>query len=117
MSVMSDKLMAWLSTELKKRRWSHNELARQAGVSQAAISNVLSGERRAGADFCVKVAQALGEPPEKMLRLAGILPTSTSENDPVLSESFDLIRNMSSQQRQEALRYLRYLYQSGQDDR
>lgn len=114
---MSDEFRDWLSEELKQRGWSHNELARKAKVSQAAVSSVLSGYRNAGADFCVKIADALSETPEKVLRLAGILPSfPTLEDDPLLREVLDTLRNMSLQQRKEVLRFIRYLYQSGQKD-
>jgi transcriptional regulator with XRE-family HTH domain len=113
---MSDKFRAWLSEELNQRGWSHNELARKAKVSQAAVSSILSGNRNAGAEFCIKIARALEQTPEKLLRLAEILPPLPSEeNDPTLRKLFDTLRNMSSEQRKEVLRYARYLYQSGQE--
>ena len=102
---MEDSLGAWLANELDKRKWSHNELGRQADISQPVISRVIAGDRKAGADFCVKVAQTLGEPPEKLLRLAGILPPIPDENDSVLQELAEIIRYLSPSQRREALRY------------
>ncbi|MCL4299477.1 MAG: helix-turn-helix domain-containing protein [Anaerolineae bacterium] len=110
---MSDELKAWLSQELERRKWSHTELARQAGLSQAMVSRILSGERNASINFCHKIAAVLGEPPEKILRLAGILPSSpTPEEDPTLTELQDLIRNLPPAKRREVLRYVRFLYQS-----
>lgn len=114
---MSDELVAWLSEEIKRRKWSHNELARQAKISQAAVSNILSGNRKAGADFCIKVAQALGESPEKVLRLAGILPTSTSEGDPTFTELTDLARTLTPKQRREVLHYIRFLLHRGSGEK
>ena len=105
---VSDSFGNWLADQIGKRGWTHNELARRAGVSQPAVSGIVAG-RRPSADFCIKVAQALGEPPEKILRLAGILPPS--EDDSALAELYDLVRNLPLEQRQEALRYLRFLYQ------
>jgi transcriptional regulator with XRE-family HTH domain len=113
---MSEELRAWLSKELERRRWSQGELARQAGISRSFVSMVLSGDTSPSINFCHKVAQALGEAPEKVLRLAGILPSATtSDNDPILTELQDLVRNLPPQQREEALRYLQYLYQGGKD--
>ena len=90
---MSDKFRAWLSEELDRRGWSQSELARRAGVSQFAVSSVISGNRNAGAEFCIKIAQALNEPPEKLLRLSEILPPlPASENDPRLQ---DLIKQQN----------------------
>lgn len=106
---MSNKFRAWLSEELTRRGWSHNELGRRAGISQTAVSNVLSGNRNPGADFCVKIAQALDESPEKVLRLAGILPAlPASEND--TQEAIDIVKSLPPDRLKQALDFLRYLY-------
>ena len=110
---MSEALRAWLSEELERRAWSHGELARQAGVSRSFVTRVLLGDASPSVNFCYKVAQALGEAPEKVLRLAGILPTSPASDDSTLTELRDLVENLPPDQRAEALRYLRYLYQTG----
>lgn len=111
---MSDELRAWLSSELEKRGWSYRELARRADISNALVSRTLSGDMKASPDFCIKVAIALGEPPEKLMRLAGIL--SGSEDDPTLREAIDLLRNLPPSQYKEALRFLRFLYQASKDE-
>ena len=67
------------------------------------------------ADFCIKVAHALDEAPEKLLRLAGILPTAL-EDDPTLREAIDLLRNLPPTERKDALRFLRFLYQASKDE-
>lgn len=105
---MNVTFSTWLAEELTKRGWSHNELGRRAGISQTAISNVISGKRNPGADFCVKIAQALNEAPEKVLRLAEVLPSQTAD-DPILRELHDLVENVPPDRREEALRYLRFL--------
>lgn len=112
MIPMHDKLITWMIEELKKRGWSHRELARRSGMSQPAISGTLSGDRNPGADFCIKIAQALGEPPEKLLRLAGILPPlPASENDPLIKEITDMIKNLPPEKREEIARFVKFLYQ------
>ncbi|GIK39538.1 MAG: hypothetical protein BroJett011_33710 [Chloroflexota bacterium] len=114
---MSDKLAAWVAREVKQRGWSYRELARQAGISQSLVSKTLSGNMPPSADFCIKIAQALGEAPEVPLRLAEILPLpSTSEDDPTLVELHDVVQHLLPDQRKEALRYLRFLYQSQQGE-
>ncbi len=114
---MSDKFRVWLSNELKAQRWSQRELARQSGVSQTLISQTLSGEVTPSADFCIKIAQALGEPPEKVLRLAGILPPSASEDDPTFTELTDLARTLTPKQRREVLHYIRFLLHRGSGEK
>lgn len=113
---MNNELRDWLSQELNQRGWSHNELARRAGVAQSAVSGTLSGNRKAGTEFCVKVASALDEPPEKLLRLAGILPTSPLQ-DSQLQELIDLIKNLSPENRQDVLDYIRFRFQQEKQDK
>ena len=113
---MSDEFRAWLSHELKQRSWSYRELARRANISNSLISRTLTGDIPPSADFCIKVAQSLSESPEKLLRLARILPSLPSSEDATLQELWELARNLPPEHRKEALRYIRYLYQSGQED-
>lgn len=70
MNTLSD----WLSNELGDRGWSQRELSRRSGISPTQISDIISGKANPGADSCVAIARALNEPPEDILRLAGILP-------------------------------------------
>lgn len=71
---MRNKLATWLTDELQKRGWSNSEVARRAGLGVSTITMVLNGQSKAGLEFCVKLAEALREPPEKVLRMAGLLP-------------------------------------------
>lgn len=116
---MSDTLRLWLSQELDRRGWSHREFARRTGYSQSFVSKTLSGERRISVKFCTKAAEALGESPDTLLRLAGILPptspASPSDN-PTLQEIVELARNLPLKQLKELLRYTRYLYQSEHEE-
>jgi transcriptional regulator with XRE-family HTH domain len=111
---MSNALKVWLSKELEGRKWSQGELARQAGMSRAFVSRVLSGDASPSTNFCYKIAAALGESPEKVLRLAGILPTAS--DDPALAELRDLVENLPPSQRKQALDFLRFLYQKGETE-
>jgi transcriptional regulator with XRE-family HTH domain len=113
---MSDQFRQWLTSEMEKRRFSQVELAKATGISQPFISRVLHGERLATADFCVKVALTLDEPPEKLLRLAGILPSNQTEDD-TLQELMELARSLPLAKRQEVLRFVRFLYQSEQSEK
>ena len=109
---MSNGLKAWLIQELNARHLSQRELARQSGISQTRISQTLSGDIPLSADFCIIVAQALEVSPEYLLRLAEILPAepATSENA-ITQEITELLKNLPPEQQQEALNYIRYLYQ------
>lgn len=115
MSFMSDKVLrAWLSEELKQRKWSQGELARQAGISRSFVSRVLSGDASPSNNFCYKVAHALGEAPEKVLRLAGILPLA-SEDEQTAQEIAEIIRNLGPDRQRQLLDYARYLLRLGRE--
>lgn len=102
----------WLTEELNRRGWSHSELARRAGLSQVSVSGVIAGSRPATCDFCIKIATALGETPEHVLRLAGILPPLQDGDDPALTEAIELLHQLSPNKHQDALKYLRFLSQA-----
>lgn len=116
---MSDFTL-WFESELKRRGLTHNEIARQAGLSQTAVSNVIAGSRKPGAAFCVKVAAAFELPPVNLLALAGILPDSTppaasppvaSIDIPLLQEIIDIAAQLPPAKREQALNFLKFLSQ------
>jgi len=76
---MRDNLVTWLTNQIETRGWSLRELARRSGLSHATISNVLSGQSNPGFDFCTGIAKALGESPQTVLRLAGLLPEVSAD--------------------------------------
>ncbi len=43
--IVDMKFNDWLLEEMKKRGWSQAELARRSGLTRAAISNYVSGQR------------------------------------------------------------------------
>ena len=79
MMSMGNKLIDYINQELKDRAWSIRRLARESGVSQTQISNVLSEQRSITFEFCKDIAIALGESPDRLFRLAGLLPSSPEE--------------------------------------
>jgi transcriptional regulator with XRE-family HTH domain len=108
MSNLSD----WLVSELNDRGWSQRELGRRADVSQTQISNVINKSANPGADFCVSIARALGNPPENLLRMAGILPPlppSVSDEDRALQ----LFRQLEPTARQFILVTMQALIEMG----
>lgn len=114
---MDNELGTWLSNELARRGLSHRQFAKQALIAHSLISRVISGETKATADFCIKIANALGESPERLLRLAGYLPPAVAapDNDPTLQTLFNLLPGLSPDQRKEVLRYVRYIHERGSE--
>lgn len=105
---MSEALRAWLSEELERRKWSQGDLSRQAGLSRPFISRVISGDLSPSVNFCHKIAAALGEAPEKVLRLAGILPTSMGGDDSIVQEITEIARSLPPEDQQEILDFARF---------
>lgn len=108
---MSDQFRQWLTSEMDKRRFSQRALARAIGISHPFISRVLSGENQPSVDFCIKVAQTFDEAPEKLLRMAGILPTWPASEDATLQELIELARSLPPEDQKEILEYVRFRYQ------
>jgi len=104
-----DGLAELLTRQLDRRGWSKRELARRAGLSQTAVSGTVAGQRRPGADFCLKIARTIDEPPEQILRLAGLLPPGAADGDPDVQLALELLRQMAPATRRQALRLLRCL--------
>ncbi len=94
----------WIEEQVRARRWSNSELARQAGLSAGGISMVLNGKQKPGLQFCFGVAQAFNEPPEKLLRLAGFLPSR-----PARDEELEEIAYFYSQMTPEAQEHFRII--------
>jgi len=71
---MENELVSWLNAEMENRGWTMRELARRSGMSHTAIAAVVNRQRQPTFEFCEKIARGLGEPPERIFRLAGLLP-------------------------------------------
>lgn len=107
-----DDFSVWLLDELSRRGWTPAELARRAGLSTGTLSNILNGNRNPGPEVTLSIAKALGEPADKVFRLAGILPRLPgSEDDQVIKEIMDILKNMPPEDRQDVLDYARFRYQ------
>jgi transcriptional regulator with XRE-family HTH domain len=78
---MATDLARWVTDELRRRGWSIRELARRSGLSHVAISQVLSGQRQPGWDFCAAIAEPLEASPMDTFVLAGKLKRERLVND------------------------------------
>jgi len=104
---MSD-LSEFLQAELARRAWRPADLARAAGVPDATVSHILKGSRRAGPEVCRALARALDELPERIFRLAGLLPGLPPAVEEE-REAVDILRSLSPELRGAAIRMLRGL--------
>ncbi len=74
MYATMNNLADWILRELKKREWSQSDLARRAGVSRSAISDIITGKRNIGRDLAISIASAFNVPLDEVFRASGLLP-------------------------------------------
>lgn len=101
-----DTLNDWLLTEMKSRNWSQADLARHAGVSRTAISDVLSGKRKMGKDLAQFVAAAFKIPIAEVYRQAGLLPPEPTEN-PIIKQITYLTSDLPDSEQQDILEFVK----------
>ena len=115
--VSMEEFYQWLAEEIRYRGWSHSELARQAGISQALVSKVASGAMPPSCDFCIKLAAALNTEPVLVLRWAGILPAAAAvNNDPLITQVAEMLPALPDEQRRHVLSYVQFLYRQHASD-
>lgn len=64
----------WLRRAREQRRYTQAALAACIGVSNTVLSRVESGEKRLAEDALLRLAETLGEDPDRVLLRAGVLP-------------------------------------------
>ena len=102
---MANRFVSWLNRELAERVWDYATLARQSGLADATISNVINEKRKPGFEFCSKVARAFGMRDVYVLREAGLiepLPPAVEEETAILN----IVRGLPAHQRRSALAML-----------
>lgn len=81
-----NKFGEWILCELEKRDLTQADLARLAGASRTAISNIVSGERPVGKKLAEKIADALRVPLARVYQEAGLLPPDKTKRDQLEEE-------------------------------
>jgi transcriptional regulator with XRE-family HTH domain len=72
---------SWLQDRLDEKGWRSTELAKRAELSDAAISRILRGERKADPDTLKALSRALKISEEDVFRAAGLLTAKAGEED------------------------------------
>ena len=93
----------WLNEELTRRGWSQRELARRAHTTSTTVSEVISRKRNPSYDFVGKVARALGEPVEKLERMAGLKDKPRGEDED-LRELYEIAKALNDENREQVTR-------------
>ncbi len=106
--MMSNSFQEWLNNEMGIRGLTQRSLAKSAGLSQGAISNVMSGIREPGSDFCTAIADALNYPPDYVFRKAGLLPDLDDEIPPEVDELNQRYLGADEDTQREILDFVRF---------
>ena len=104
---MSKRLSNWISEELSNKGWSGRELARRANISHTTVLDVVKGKRRPTWDFCASIAPVLGKNPAEVFALADLMRVYDEDN--TLKEITQTSKQLTIEERQDALKYLYYL--------
>lgn len=94
----------WLDNECKKRGWSHGELGRRAGVSEARVSQVCRGWNP-GYRFLMAIAGPLGLSTYEVLQRANLAPPAKL-NDTIKRELLEAFSQLSPAEQRLALRLI-----------
>lgn len=100
----------WLLDKLKERGWSNSEFGRRLNRTQPAISKIISGKNKPRPELIINMAHLLDVTPEEVFRRVW-LPESAEEDRPTTSEIMEYIDHFTDEERQELLKYVKYLYQ------
>lgn len=103
-----DDLIKWLNRELDIRDISARKLSEQIGRADNYVSLVLNKKIEPSVSFYVGLAKSLDEPIEKILRLAGILPTPADGDmgaEPSFFEWMETGKKLTRAERFEILEY------------
>ena len=102
----------WEWFERARGELSVRQIERQAGCPRGRIGNVYSTKAKPSEMVCQSIARALHEPPEKVLRLAGLLPPLPSVEDKSYGELVELAKELTIQERREVYDLMLWKYQS-----
>ena len=96
----------WLIAQLDDRKMTQADLAREAGVSRAAVSDVISGRRQVGTELATSIAKAFKLPVEQVYRAAGLLPPAPDLNEEA-EQIMHEVAKLSKSDQEEVLAFIR----------
>jgi DNA-binding XRE family transcriptional regulator len=102
-------LIDWLNAGVEQKAWTYADVSRLGGISKSTLSSFVSGKSKPGIDLCLAIARAFREPPEKIFRLAGILPPVVVKQCPELEEVREMLAYLPDSVYQQTMIVIRAL--------
>ncbi len=107
----------WIEEKLREERWKPADLARAANITESTISRIINQNAKVGSDVAKNIAKAFNESPEKVFRLAGLLPPlPAGEDDVTLRDLIELAKRLPRGERLELLKYAEFRYRRYNDE-
>lgn len=106
------EFVEWFRERIAISGLTQREIAMRAGISEAQVSRVLSGERNPSSDFCINIARALNVPVDIALQKAGFL--SANRDGVGFKEAAHLFHQLSDRQQEDMLAIMRAMIQARQ---
>lgn len=108
-TAMNITFSQWVQNNLDDRNWSQAELARRAGITRGAVSNIVNNQRnRPDPDTVKAIARAFGKSEEEALQIAGYL-SPKPDFDPEIAELNALWEKLTPEQQQMGMELFRRL--------
>ena len=98
-------LLDWIEEQIQDGRTSPNKIATSTGFSKTMYYNVTSGKADVSYNFCLGVSRALGEPLEKVLRIAQLLPPPRNSR---VQEVTDLCQDLPEEEIDMIISFIRW---------
>ncbi len=99
---------SWLQSALDKRGWNQSELSRRSGISTGQISRLINGSRQPGLDNLTAIAEALGIPPENILREIGTWPEK-KDGSPTVEEANFVLQKLPEEEQRRIVDYIHWI--------
>lgn len=104
----------YLQKLMDERHWSHRELSRRAGVSNATISRLVQGLQSPSEGTLALIADALGVPAVSLFNLAGYID-DTEYKGAAIEEALHLLSSMPVDEQWDVLDLIRLRHRQLED--
>lgn len=88
---MEDNFGHWLERMMADRNWTHAQMSRETGISEAHISRLANSVRTPGVDVCKKIADAFGVSALLVFNRAGLIEPQQNLLSPLCQEICNLL--------------------------
>ena len=108
------KISQYIEIRMRDMSFSLRDTAQKIGISPSYLSKIVTGKQRPGAQVCINIADAFGDPRVTILRYAGWLEDDDlaaefaeleqmAKKDPQFKELVEIYRKLDSRQDKDML--------------